>query len=121
MDWSLWLNEYYKDELARTEAACVRGEPAYDAFKWIDDPYLWNVLLWKEYDGFDAIKAAIPDPPDAGTQKNWSGRSGMELGAAVIETYRLMHDKLRLHLDKPFEERSVLDYGAAGAVCSDIS
>jgi hypothetical protein len=51
MDWSLWLNEYYKDELARTEAACVRGEPAYDAFKWIDDPYLWNVLLWKEYDG----------------------------------------------------------------------
>ncbi|PAY04831.1 hypothetical protein CK489_29880 [Bradyrhizobium sp. UFLA03-84] len=111
MDWSLWLNEYYKDELARTEAACGRGESAYEAFKWIDDPYLWSVLLWKEYDGFDAIKATIPDPPDAGTQKSWSGRSGMELGAAVIETYRLIHDKLRLHLDKPFEECSVLDYG----------
>ncbi|MGF6309322.1 hypothetical protein ABIB82_002624 [Bradyrhizobium sp. i1.8.4] len=111
MNWSSWLNEYYNDELERADAACRRGESVYDALKWIDDPYLWNVLLWKEYDGFKAIKAAIPDPPDAGTQKNWSGRSGMELGAAVIETYRLLHDKLRRHLDKPFDECAVLDYG----------
>lgn len=111
MNWSSWLNEYYGDKLAKTDAVCERGASIYVAFSWITDPYLWNVLLWKEYDGYEAIKNSLPNVPDAETQKNWSGRSGMELGAAVVETYRLMHDKLRLHLRKPFDLCSVLDYG----------
>jgi len=106
------LRLHFSKQMARIEKALVSGDGPAKAFARVDDD-LFALLLSRDYEGYDAIKAALPDYPGEEWVQDCTGN--LTLFEAVKESvlfWRLAKAALREHGRKTLNEATVVDYGA---------
>ena len=105
-----WLSAYFDERLAPIDAACAAGEPGFAMFRELDDE-VWAMLLTGQYEGYPNIRARLPDVPDPGLQRNWTGTSGIALAAQGAWFYRAVKAIYAEHGARGLVASRVLDFG----------
>jgi hypothetical protein len=106
------LSLHFGKQLARIEKALASGDRPAKAFAGVDDD-LYALLLSRDYEGYDAIKAALPAWPEVEFVQDCTGN--LTLFEAVKESvlfWGLAKAALREHGRKKLKEATVVDYGA---------
>jgi SAM-dependent methyltransferase len=108
-----WLERKHGDLLRGIESdAEARPDAGVHAlFGAIADDELWMILLWKQYDNFPAIRAALPDFPEPEFQEHWVGGSGMRLARETCGFYRTVKHAMKLHGGSSLSDATLLDFG----------
>jgi SAM-dependent methyltransferase len=106
-----WLETFFAEPLTRVDGACVGAGPeALKLFQELDS-HLWGLLLTQQYDCFPAIKALLPDVPEASLQATWNGATGARLAAQGVGFYDRLRGRYGQHSRRALADSRVLDFG----------
>lgn len=106
------LSLHFAREMARIEDRLAAGLSRDEAFEGIDDD-LFALLCTRDYDGYEGIKATLPDYPPEEWVIDCTGNLTIE--DAVKEAvlfWRLVKEVYRDQNAKPLRQATVVDYGA---------
>jgi hypothetical protein len=107
------LATHFGDRMDAFERRLARGAVAAEVFGGVDDE-LFALILGKHYEGWPAIRAALPDYPDVSWVQDCTGN--LTLFDAVKEAvlfWKLAKDSYsRFGRRGPLERATVVDYGA---------
>ena len=102
---------FFGEQLESLERDCAaRGTTAIESFRALPS-HVWALLLTQQYDCYPAIKATLPDAPDAALQTTWNGTSGASLAAQGVQFYDRLRDRYREHGTGALSDSTVLDFG----------
>lgn len=107
------LLSMYRDELSEYEKRLSRNDRSkiYDIYHDLRDDDLWNILLTREYDGYELIKNSLPDLPADELQKSWTGRCGMALSIQSLAFYKMVKQTFAQIVGTDFNQVRILDFG----------
>jgi len=108
------LDLHFADRLAEIERRLAQGQTPDRAFRGVDDD-LFALLSTRDYPGFDAVKAALPDYPSEDWVRDCTGNLTMfeavkesVLFWGLAKTVYAEHARWR----RPLKDAVVVDYGA---------
>ena len=104
------LRQFHGELLDNLDIRCRDSVPDYRWFRDLDDD-LWAILLSKQYSLYPNLRRVLPDTPDPGLQKQYTGESGLALAAKSNGFYRRLKDLYGCYGAKPLRESRVLDFG----------
>lgn len=103
----------HHDKLSEYEKRLSSGSRSkiYDIFYDLLDDDLWNILLTKEYVGYESIRNSLPDLPALELQKSWTGRCGMALSIQSCAFYKKVKNAFTQIVGMDFNRARILDFG----------
>ena len=109
--WDSWLQTFFGEQLEPIESECAtRGPAAIESFRRLPS-HVWALLLTQEYGCYPAIKAVLPDVPEAELQATWNGTSGASLAAQGVQFYDRLRERYGEYSAVGLQDSAVLDFG----------